>query len=74
MIMSDQIHTPAPRADAARAEIERTRARMSETLDEIEENLLRTKENIRRRFDVIGRVRERPLESAPALHCPWPAG
>ena len=47
--------------DAARAEIEATRARMSETIDEIEDVLLRKKEQIQDRLDVFAPVRENPL-------------
>ncbi|MDQ3387901.1 MAG: DUF3618 domain-containing protein [Gemmatimonadota bacterium] len=47
-----------------RAEIEQTRARMSETIDEIEEALVRKRERIQDRLDVFGRVRERPLAAA----------
>ena len=45
----------------ARAQIEQTRARMSETIDEIEDVLLRKKEQIQDRLDVFAPVRERPL-------------
>jgi ElaB/YqjD/DUF883 family membrane-anchored ribosome-binding protein len=51
---------------AARTEIEMTRARMSETIDEIEDALLRKKARIQNRLDVMAPVRERPLESAAA--------
>ncbi|HET7322219.1 MAG TPA: hypothetical protein VFI96_06965 [Longimicrobiaceae bacterium] len=47
----------------ARDDIQRTRERMSGTIDEIEGALLRKKEEIRERFDLMGRVRERPLEA-----------
>jgi ElaB/YqjD/DUF883 family membrane-anchored ribosome-binding protein len=56
--------------DTARAEIGRTRARMSATLDSIEaalvqrkEALVRRKEAIQERLDVMAPVRERPLLS-----------
>src|SRR5690606_7129622 len=49
--------------DAARAEIAATRARMSDTIDEIEDVLLRKKEEIRDRLDVMDPVREQPLRS-----------
>jgi ElaB/YqjD/DUF883 family membrane-anchored ribosome-binding protein len=56
--------------DTARAEIGRTRARMSATLDSIEaalvqrkEALVRRKEEIQERLDVMAPVRERPLLS-----------
>ncbi len=45
----------------ARAQIERTRARMSETIDEIEEVLVRKKESIQDRLDFLSPVRERPF-------------
>ncbi len=48
-------------SEAARDEIERTRARMSETIDEIEEALLRKKADLRERLDVPARLREKPL-------------
>lgn len=48
-------------SEAARDEIERTRARMSETIDEIEEALLRKKADLRERLDVGARLREKPL-------------
>src|SRR5690606_25896658 len=48
---------------AARAEIEATRARMSETIDEIEDVLLRKKEKIRDQLDVLAPVREQPLKT-----------
>ena len=57
---------PAPAADdpeAARAEIEATRARMSETIDEIEGALLRKKEKIRDQLDVLAPVREQPIKT-----------
>ena len=57
---------PRPRAaedpDVARAEIEATRARMSETIDEIEDALLRRKEMIKEKLDVLAPVREQPLK------------
>lgn len=51
---------------AARTEIEMTRARMSETIDEIEDVLLRKKAKIQDRLDVLAPVRERPIQSAAA--------
>ncbi len=47
----------------ARAEIEQTRARMSETIDEIESVLLKKKERLQDRLDVMAPVRERPIPS-----------
>lgn len=49
--------------DTARAQIERTRMRMSETIDEIEDVLIRKKEQIQDRLDVFAPVRERPMAS-----------
>jgi ElaB/YqjD/DUF883 family membrane-anchored ribosome-binding protein len=49
--------------EAARAEIQMTRSRMSETIDEIEDVLLRKKERIQDRLDVFAPVRQRPLPS-----------
>jgi ElaB/YqjD/DUF883 family membrane-anchored ribosome-binding protein len=50
--------------ELARAEIAMTRARMSETIDEIEDVLLRRKERIQDRLDLFSPVRERPLQFA----------
>lgn len=50
----------------ARAEIEQTRARMSDTIDEIESVLVRKKEHIQDRLDVLSPIRERPLPSLGA--------
>lgn len=50
----------------ARTEIEMTRARMSETIDEIEDALLRKKARIQDRLDILAPVRERPVPSAAA--------
>lgn len=52
--------------DVARAEIEMTRTRMSETIDDIEDALLRKKARIQDRLDVLAPVRENPLPSAAA--------
>jgi ElaB/YqjD/DUF883 family membrane-anchored ribosome-binding protein len=49
--------------DLARAQIEATRARMSETIDEIEGVLVRKKEEIQNRLDVLAPVRENPWPS-----------
>lgn len=51
----------------ARAAIERTRSRMSETIDTIEEVLLRKKEQIQERLDVLAPVRHNPLPAAAAV-------
>lgn len=50
--------------DAARAQLEATRARMSSTIDEIEATLLQKKEEIRSRLDIKARIREKPLHAA----------
>lgn len=52
--------------NVARAEIERTRARMSETIDHIESALLRKKEEVQQKLDVMAPVRDRPLVSVAA--------
>jgi hypothetical protein len=46
--------------DAVRDEIERTRARMSSTIDQIEGALHRKKGEIQERLDVVAPIRERP--------------
>ncbi|MDR0786970.1 MAG: hypothetical protein LBG44_03795 [Gemmatimonadota bacterium] len=51
-------------SEAAREEIERTRARMSDTIEEIEAHLLRKKEEIRDRLDIASRIREDPIRAA----------
>ena len=57
---------PAPRfpddPEAARAEIEKTRARMSETIDEIEDVLQRKKAEVQEKLDVTAPVREDPVK------------
>ena len=50
--------------EAARAQLEQTRARMSDTIDEIEATLLQKKEEIRNRLDVRARIKEKPLHAA----------
>ncbi|CAN5284054.1 hypothetical protein BH24GEM2_BH24GEM2_09460 [soil metagenome] len=49
--------------DAVRSEIKNTRERMSETIDEIEDALLRKKENIQERLNVFSPVQNNPLPS-----------
>lgn len=59
--------TPVPRPDdplATRAEIERTRARMSDTLDEIEGVILKKREDLRERLDFGAKLRKDPLRAA----------
>ncbi|MDB4948115.1 MAG: hypothetical protein JWM27_764 [Gemmatimonadetes bacterium] len=53
--------------EVARSEIDRTRARMSRTLDSIEAALVRKKAQIQERLDVMGPVRERPLLAMGAV-------
>lgn len=53
--------------DQARAAIERTRSRMSETIDSIEEVLLRKKEQIQEKMDVLAPVKHNPLPAAAAV-------
>jgi hypothetical protein len=62
--MANHIRTEPRTSDAARDEIEQTRARMSETIDEIEGVLLRKKENLRSRLDVAARLKDNPLQVA----------
>lgn len=49
--------------EQARHEIEATRARMSETIDEIEESLIRKRERIQNRMDIMAPVRESPWQA-----------
>lgn len=49
--------------EIARMQIEQTRARMSETIDQIEGALLRKKENIEERLDVMAPVRRKAREN-----------
>lgn len=46
--------------DAVRGEIERTRERMSSTIDQIEGALLRKKDQLQERLDIVAPLRERP--------------
>jgi hypothetical protein len=65
--MASEIHIQPKNPEAARAEIERTRARMSETIDEIEVALLKKKTDLQERFDLRARLAERPLHVAGAV-------
>lgn len=58
--------TTADDPDAVRAEIAQTRARMSDTIDEIEEALVRKRDQLHDRLDFLAPVRERPLMAAGA--------
>lgn len=53
--------------DAARQQIQETRARISGTIDEIEEVLLHKKEQLQERMDVFAPVRERPMQVLGAV-------
>lgn len=50
--------------EAARVRIEQTRARMSDTIDEIEDVLLQKKQDLQDRLDVRAHIRERPWQAA----------
>lgn len=50
--------------ELARMQIEQTRARMSDTIDQIEETLLRKKERIEEKMDVMAPVRRKARENA----------
>lgn len=72
-LLPDHTHAAAPGVIAqtddpelARMQIERTRARMSDTIDQIEGALLRKKENLQERMDVMAPVRRTAREN------PWP--
>jgi hypothetical protein len=58
-----RVETDFDDPEAARAEIASTRARMSETIDEIEDVLLRKKARLQDRLDVRARIREKPLHA-----------
>lgn len=62
--MATEINVRISDPETARAEIERTRARMSETIDEIEDVLIRKKEELRETLDIRARIREKPLHAA----------
>jgi hypothetical protein len=62
--MADEIRIQPKNPEAARAEIERTRARMSETIDEIEDVLLQKRERLKEQLDIGARIREKPLQAA----------
>ena len=49
---------------AARQEVERSRARISGTLDEIEDRIVEKRERLRQRFAIVDRVKDR-IERAP---------
>jgi ElaB/YqjD/DUF883 family membrane-anchored ribosome-binding protein len=57
-------HTDDP--ELARMQIEQTRARMSDTIDQIEGALLRKKEDLQEKMDVMAPVRRKAREN------PWP--
>lgn len=61
--MADDIQIVANSPEAMREEINRTRARMSQTIDEIEDVLVREKEKVREQVDVGAKVRRDPVRS-----------
>lgn len=61
--MATEIRDQPRSSDVARDEIERTRARMSETIDEIEGALLRKRDDLRERLDFPARLREKPVQA-----------
>lgn len=72
-LLPERTNAPAPGViaqtddpDLARMQIEQTRARMSDTIDQIEGALLRKKENLQERMDVMAPVRRKARENA------WP--
>lgn len=62
--MTEEIRIETRDPEVARAEIERTRERMSETLDEIEESIAEKKDWLREQLDIGARIREKPLHAA----------
>jgi|GEM_PF-2231779 len=60
----DAAETMTDDPQVVRAEIEHTRERMSETIDEIEGVIARKREQLQDRLDVLAPVRERPLPAA----------
>ncbi|MEX2570336.1 MAG: hypothetical protein WD737_03455 [Gemmatimonadota bacterium] len=62
--MAQEIRVQPQDPAAARAELEKTRARMSDTLDDIEGVLLRKRAHLQEQLDVGARVREKPLHAA----------
>jgi hypothetical protein len=62
--MAEEIRMPTSDPEKARAEIERTRARMSATLDEIEDSIAEKRAWLRDQLDIGARIREKPLRAA----------
>lgn len=62
--MAQEIDLNPRNPEAARAQLERTRARMSETIDEIEDVILKKKQDIQEKIDIGARIREKPLHAA----------
>jgi hypothetical protein len=62
--MATHVSDQPQSSEAARREVERTRARISETMEEIEESFNLKKEAIRDQLDVASRIREEPLKAA----------
>lgn len=69
-LLPEETHAASPGVIAAtddpelaRMQIEQTRARMSDTIDQIENTLLRKKENLEERLDVMAPVRRKAREN-----------
>lgn len=62
--MAKQIRVEPEGPDAMRAEIEHTRARMSATIDEIEEVIVQKKHKLEAALDVMAKIREQPLKAS----------
>ena len=62
--MAKQIRVQPEGPDAMRAEIEHTRARMSATIDEIEEVIVQKKHKLEEALDIVARIREQPMKAA----------
>ena len=62
--MANKIEIRPTSPEAMRDEIERTRARMSATIDELEVALVAKKEKIEEQLDFAARIRAKPLQTA----------
>lgn len=62
--MAKQIRVQPEGPDAMRTEIEHTRARMSATIDEIEEVIVQKKNKLEDALDVVAKIREQPMKAA----------
>ncbi|MEX2584108.1 MAG: DUF3618 domain-containing protein, partial [Gemmatimonadota bacterium] len=61
--MAEEIRVRPATPEAARAEIERTRERMSETIDEIEGVLTKKRDHLKEQLDIAARIRKNPLHA-----------